>query len=793
MTLETVPAITLFPFFNSRIRDRLMRLGLLFLVSYFLWFVAHTSLAQEERETVFRGSIQPLIGKYCFDCHNADESEADLNLTPFKSAQSILEGRQTWLKVLAKIQTEKMPPEEGDQPSKDERQQLVAWLDDVLNNIDCDLLRNPGRPTIRRLNRTEYRNTVRDLLGVDYIPAIDFPADDVGYGFDNIGDVLSLPPILMEKYLKAAEEISQTAIVTEGIYGPLSQVVNGSDMQSARGGGPVGRTDRILTTTAEMTTEIEFPLDGEYEFRATGYGDQAGPEDVKMSFRIDGKDEKTVEVKATRSRPIPYTARIKMTAGKRKVGLAFLNDYYNPKAEKPGDRDRNLIVKQLEVSGPVDYEPPDLPATHRLIFIAKPDDKTSRRDAAKKVLLRLTSRAYRRPATDEEIERLLKLTDFVEEKGDSFYVGVQMALQAILVSPHFLFKVELPPESPGSDETYTLDDYQLATSISYFLWRSMPDDELFGHAWNGTLRKDDNLIGQIVRMVNHPRSRTLVDNFAEQWFQLRNLETMQPDARQFPNYNEGLLAAMRMETLLFFNSLLRTNSSVLELFSADYTFLNEQLAQHYGISGVSGNEFRRVSLRGTNRGGLLTQASILAITSNPTRTSPVKRGKWILENLLNTPPPPPAPDVMQLEDQKELTGTLRQRMEQHRRDPGCASCHQQMDPLGFALENFDAIGRWRTHDGEGQIDATGVLVSGEQFSGAIELQQILLKKKKGEFVRCLTEKMLTYALGRGLEYYDKCAVDKIVEALEKDNYRFGTLIIEIVKSEPFQRRKLELN
>jgi len=770
-----------------------MRLSCLFLFTSVLWLVADTSLAQEDRERAFRSGVQPLITKYCFDCHNADESEADLNLTPFKSAQSILEGRQTWLKVLAKIQTGKMPPKDADQPSKDERQRLVVWIDDVLNNIDCDQIRNPGRPTIRRLNRIEYRNTVRDLLGVDYIPAIDFPADDVGYGFDNIGDVLSLPPILMEKYLKASEEISQMAIVTEGITGPLDKSVLGGDMQASRGSGKIGRGDRVLSTTSEMTTQIEFPMDGVYEFRATAYGDQAGPEKVKMAYRIGGKDEKTVQVGATRSKPLPYVARIKVTAGKHKVGLAFLNDFYNPKAEKPGDRDRNLIVKQLEVSGPVDYEPPDLPATHRQIFIAKPDDDTTRHEAAAKILRRLTSRAFRRPATDAEVKRLLRLTDLAEEKGDSFYVGVQLALQAILVSPHFLFKVELPPESPGNDGTYALDDYQLATSISYFLWRSMPDDELYGHAWNGTLRKGDTLVRQVARMVNHPRSRTLVDNFAEQWFQLRNLETKQPDARQFPNYNEQLIAAMRMETLLFFNSLLRTNSSVLGLLNADYTYLNESLARHYGISGVSGDEFRRVSLRGTNRGGLLTQASILTITSNPTRTSPVKRGKWILENLLNTPPPPPAPDVMQLEDQKELKGTLRQKMEQHRRDPGCASCHQQMDPLGFALENFDAVGRWRTRDGDGQIDATGVLTSGEKFSGGIELQQTLLKKKKDEFVRCLTEKMLTYALGRGLEYYDKCAVDKVVEALEKDNYRFGTLIIEIVNSQPFQQRKLEID
>ncbi len=765
----------------------LTRSIVILLAAALLFGIATKASAQEQRDRVLRSSIQPLLKKYCLDCHNPDDAEADLNLAEFRTSQAILEGRTRWLKVLRNLQTKKMPPPEMDQPSDAERQRIVSWLDDLLNNIDCQNLHNPGRPTIRRLNRTEYRNTIRDLVGVDYEPAADFPGDDVGYGFDNIGDVLSLPPLLMEKYLTAAEEISQKAIATEGVSMPLVRKIFGADLQAGKSQVMQQRA-RGLFANGAMHTQIKLPVPGEYEFRTTAYGDQAGPQKVQMNLLIDGKTRQKFTVAAVRAKPRGYVAKIRLKAGQRKIALAFTNDYYNPKAKNPQQRDRNLVVQHLEVRGPLDYRPPNLPASHRAIVISTPGAGVTRRDASGRVLRRLASRAYRRPATTAEVDRLLRFTDLAEQKGDNFEAGIQLALQAILVSPHFLFKVEMPSDKIDQHGNYGLSDYELASSMSYFLWSSMPDQQLFADAHSGRLRQDDSLERHAIRMVNSPRSRTLIVNFAEQWLQLRNLETLRPDSRLFPSFTAQLAEAMRMETLLFFNEVLRKDGGLLDLLRADYTFLNEALAKHYGVSGISGSDFQKVSLNGTNRGGLLTHASVLTITSNPTRTSPVKRGKWILENLLNAPPPPPAPDVMELDDQEQLTGTLRQRMEQHRSDPNCASCHQQMDPLGFALENFDAIGRWRTRDGEGAIDASGEFF-GVRFLGPRQMQAALLKTKRDDFVRALTEKMLTYALGRGLEYYDKCAVDKIIKALEKDDYRFSTLIVEIVKSEPFQRRK----
>lgn len=746
------------------------------------------SAAELSRDDIFRTRIQPLVVTHCLDCHSGAKPEADLNLKPYRSSADVLAGRPVWLKALQKLRSGEMPPKDSDQPSSDDRKLLVAWLDDVLNNIDCTSNPNPGHVTIRRLNRVEYRNTVRDLVGIDYKPAADFPADDVGYGFDNIGDVLSLPPLLMEKYLAAAEEISQRAIVTAAASGPLDQRILGINLNTSSGTAKKGLHGRMLTTSGEMLTEINFPVAGEYELRALAYGDQAGGEPVKMAFLVDGKSEQTIEVKATQSTATAYLHRTTVKAGPHKVALAFLNDYYNPGAKNPAERDRNLIVEHLDVKGPANFAPQDLPDSHRKIIFVTPDKSTPSRDAARKILTRLAGRAYRRPATDDEIERLLELVSLAEREGDRFEAGIQLALEAILVSPYFLFKVETPVTGDGDR---LLTDYELATNLSYFLWSSMPDDELLLQARSGTLRQDDNLEIQVRRLLTDPKAHALVDNFAAQWLQLRSLDDRTPDPQLFPAFNSELGAAMQTETEMLFAAIVREDRSVFDLLGADFTFVNETLARHYGIDGVRGERFQRIALGGTGRGGVLTHASILTLTSNPTRTSPVKRGKWVLENLLGTPPPPPLPDAMMLEQQSELKGTLRQRMEQHRRDPRCASCHQQMDPLGFALENFDAIGKWRDRE-EGQpIDASGELPDGTKFRGAQELQQLLLLTKHDEFVHCLTERLLTYALGRGLEYYDQCAVDKITTALAENDYRFSTLVLEIVRSDPFQKRRMQ--
>ncbi len=412
------------------------------------------------------------------------------------------------------------------------------------------------------------------------------------------------------------------------------------------------------------------------------------------------------------------------------------------------------------------------------------DKGQSPRAAAREILALFATRAFRRPATEGEVERLLKLYDQAEKEGERFEHRVRLALSAVLVSPHFLFRVERDPPKAKPGTAYPIGEYELASRLSYFLWSTMPDEELFALAAKNELRK--NLAAQLQRMLKDPKSAAFVRNFAGQWLTLRKLDTVTPDAKTFPTFDAELRAAMRMETELFFEAILKEDRSILDLLDADFSFVNERLAKHYGIEGVTGKEFRRVKLP-AHRGGILTQASILTLTSNPTRTSPVKRGKWVLDQIFNTPPPPPPPDVPELKEEKRLTGSLRQVMEMHRANALCASCHQKMDPIGFAFENYDAIGAWRDRDGQAAIDPSGTLPGGPSFQGPAELKTIL-KSKKELFARCLAEKMLTYALGRGLEYYDRCAVDKILDALGHNDYRSSTILVEVVKSEPFQLR-----
>lgn len=590
----------------------------------------------------YENEIKPLLEKYCYNCHG-ERKRGDLDLRQFANVQLAAKERLVFEKVLRNLQTHEMPPEGRPQPTLDERELIGGWINQQFFTCDCDNP-DPGRVTIRRLNRAEYNNTIRDLLGVDFRPADDFPADDSGYGFDNIGDVLSLSPVLLEKYLIAAERIVDAAME-------------------------------------------------------------------------------------------------------------------NPEARK------RLFIRE------------PLPGAEL--------------EGAREIIARFATRAFRRPATPNEAGRLLKLFESARASGESFEDGIRMAAQAILISPHFLFRGELQPNPDNPKSVHPVDDFALASRLSYFLWSTMPDEELFRHAERGTLRR--NLEAQVKRMLKDPKSRAFSENFAGQWLQLRNLKIVAPDPKQFPDFDDELRAAMQQETEMFFEHVLREERSVMEFIDANYTFLNERLARLYGIEGVKGEQFRRVALKGSARGGLLTQASVLTITSNPTRTSPVKRGKWVLENILGTPPPPAPPNVPELEEshEAELTGTLRQRMEQHRDNPNCASCHARMDPIGFGFENFDTIGVWRAKDGEFAIDASGRLTSGESFDGPAEFKAILLKQKRDEFVRCLTEKVLTYALGRGLEYYDKCAVDQITKNVSRNRYKFSALVHEVTKSTPFQMRRGE--
>jgi len=716
--------------------------------------------------------IRPLLQKYCLDCHTGQDPEGKLPIDSLDPAGGI-KVRKSWQKLRDNLHSSLMPPADAEQPAPEERKKLVAWLDSHPLRIDCSGPVHPGRVTIRRLNRAEYNNTVRDLCGVDFKPADDFPNDDVGYGFDNIGDVLSLPPILLEKYLSAAETISQKAVIT----------FDEANAQTRREKG------RHLNSESEVVFEAEFPQKGHYVLRARAAAEQAGDENAKMAFRLDGKEIKVFETQnRRRSEFRNYELKLEVAAGKHKFAAAFINDFYDPNNKNERRRDRNLNIEYVEIAGPIGVRPEQLPASHKQIVFVEPGKGKSPEAAAREIFKRFASRAYRRPATDEEVARIMQLFTLGRQNGESFERSIQLGVQAVLVSPYFLFRVELEPGPGDPHGVRTLNEYELATRLSYFLWSTLPDVELFTLAHEGKLRA--NLDAQVRRMLKDPKSDALVQNFAGQWLQLRTLDLTTPDPRRFPDWGKELREAMRKETESFFAFIVREDRSILEFLDSDYTFVNERLAKHYGIEGVTGPEFQKVSLNPEQRGGLLGQASILTITSNPGRTSPVKRGKWVLENLLATPPPPAPPNVPALEEptrRREQTASLRQRLEMHRSNPSCASCHRLMDPLGFGLENYDAIGAWRTEEGKFPIDPAGALPSGDEFKGVRDLRTVL-RKRENEFRHCLAEKLMTYALGRGMELDDECTLRAVADEVKRSDNKFSSLVLAIVHSQQFQKR-----
>ncbi|HVX14660.1 MAG TPA: DUF1592 domain-containing protein [Pirellulales bacterium] len=745
--------------------------------------------ARDKSDTAFREQVKPFLAKYCADCHGGAEPESKLALDRFPDLAAADAQRDAWPKIRKYLQSRIMPPKDAAQPTAAELKAVIGWIDLHFSGVDCSLRRDPGRVTIRRLNRAEYNNTIRDLVGVDFHPADDFPVDDVGYGFDNIGDVLSMPPILLEKYLAAADQIVDKAIYVHAPDKTPKQTFLAGKVQHQ--GGAEGAGGWQFPSNGELFTEVELPARGQYVLRGRASASQAGNELAKMAFKFDDKQVHVAEVAAEWGSAELYETKLTVNKGKHRFGLAFVNDFYDPQNPDPKRRDRNLAIEYLEVQGPLDGPPPEMPESHKKILYCQPT-KGHERECAEKIISRFASRAFRRPATSDEVGRLVKFVDLAAANGESFERGIQLAVEAVLVSPKFLFRVEddsKPDEkSSNTDGIHEINEYELAARLSYFLWSSMPDDELFHDAYLGRLRK--NLRKHVGRMLKDPKSRAFVDNFVTQWLEIRKLKQLAPDPMRFPAFNDELREAMLEETRLFFGAIVDEDRSVLDLIDADFTFLNERLAKHYGIRDVTGPEFRRVHLNDPDRGGVLTQASVLTITSNPTRTSPVKRGKWILEQLLDMPPPPPPPNAGDLKDDGKVDASvsLRQRMEQHRANPLCASCHAPMDPLGFGLENFDAIGAWRDREGAIAVDASGTLPDGASFKGPRELKAVL-KQRKDDFVRCLAAKMLTYALGRGLEPYDQCAVDDIAVGLAKHDYKFSALIHGIVASDPFQKRR----
>ena len=738
----------------------------------------------------YEKKIQPLIEKYCSGCHTGADAESGLAFNNFADAKSVFRQRRIWEKVAVRIDIGDMPPADSPQPSPEDRKILTSWIQSTLNDIDCGKTPNPGSVTLRRINRYEYRNSIRDLFNIDYEPALGFPGDDVGYGFDNIADVLTLPPLLMDKYLTAAEEISRKVIIASST-GPVYNSPRKISQLTAESGGKFEGDRFVFSSNGKAPFEEQAPWTGRYTLELGMAGSAAEGRYPKVIISVDGKKVEELTVKTdTPNNPEVFKIPLKLRAGKRLLELAFVNDHYIAAKDGNPAQDTNLYIYDLRLTGQKAAERiPEsaLPEIHReLVRDSVPSATRTVADAAKDVMRRIASRAFRRPASDEELNRLASIVEKTVESGDSYEVGLQTALTAILVSPNFLFKVEEPALRIGN-EYPLLSDFELATRLSYFLWSSTPDRELLTLASKKQLRLPGVLAAQLDRMIRDERARDFVRNFAGQWLTLRKLESFTPNEGQFPDWNEQIRDLSRTETYYLFLFVMRENMSVLRLLDADFSFMNEKLARFYGIPGVQGDKFQLVSLKGQKRLGILTHASVLAVTSNPTRTSPVKRGKWILDNVLGTPPPPAPAGVPEL-DKAELVGTLRQQLEQHRANPACASCHKQMDPLGLAMENYDAIGRWRTSDRGNPIDASGELPTGQKVRNAGDLIRLLRDQKSEQFVRTLTEKLMTYGLGRGLEYYDRCAIDQILAKASKNDYRFQELLLGIITSDPFGRK-----
>lgn len=766
----------------------IMRILALVVTSLLMGSANATDWAKRNEE--FGKTIEPLLKQFCYGCHSGAQAESGLALNHFPDAKAVFRQRRIWEKVAQRLDIGDMPPVDSEQPSDTDRKLVSDWIKNTLNDIDCGKTPNPGAVTLRRINRFEYRNSIRDLFKIDYEPAAGFPGDDVGYGFDNIGDVLTLPPLLMDKYLRAAEEISQKVILAPS-SGPVYDSPRKTSQLAADSGGKFEGSRFVFFSNGKTQFEENVPWTGRYSLELGMAGSAAQGRFPQVVISVDGKkvDEVTVKTESPNNAE-SFIVPLKLRTGKRIIELAFVNDHYIEAKDGQPAQDTNLYIYDLRLTGQKAAEKVPasaLPETHReLVRDSIPSASKTVSEAAKDVMRRIASRAFRRPATDDELARLASIVDKTVQAGESYEVGLQTAISAILISPHFLFKVEEPATRLGAQYPL-LSEFELASRLSFFLWSSTPDRELLSLASKNQLRQPGVLGAQLDRMIRDDRARDFVRNFAGQWLTLRKLDNFVPNEGKFPDWNSQIRDLSRTETYYLFLYVLRENMSVLRLLDADFSFMNETLARFYGVPGIDGDKFQKVSLKGQKRMGLLTHASVLAVTSNPTRTSPVKRGKWILDNILGTPPPPAPPGVPELE-KGQLVGTLREQLEQHRANPACASCHKQMDPLGLALENYDAIGRWRTTDAGSPIDASGELPTGEKVSNPGDLIRLIRDQKSEQFARTISEKLMTYGIGRGLEYYDRCAIDQILANASKNDYRFQDLLLGIISSDPFQRK-----
>lgn len=881
----------------------------------------------ERGKETFEKKVMPVLQQYCYDCHGDGMDKGNFALDKHADYKALMADKKFWDNVREHVDTHVMPPENKDQPTNEEREAITRWIEDDVFWVDPKRP-DPGHITLRRLNRVEYNNTIRDIFRVDSRPASAFPPDDTGYGYDNIGDVLTLSPLLMEKYMKAARKVAEDAIWMK----PPTRLV-----RELRGGNfddPNEISDRLedqtrsIYSNGEIVGRLDLPTSGLWRAELKVSATQAGPEKAKFALLVDGKEVRQFEVTANlhgdeHTRWQYFHFDLPVEKGQRKVAIRFLNDYHDEKEQDPKRKDRNLFVDYLAAKGPIrlqtgdqskfldwlcegkklqgrtltvkgtdfDSHGPgvgmdseamclatnahvtrsiDIPENgkYRLRLVVGADqagpekaklkvnfgeadfgvrditvkgageyqewvfepelkkgshelrieflndytagpgqDRNAHildvtlepaaekvvapdRDMLRKWIDTLGFRAFRRPLDEADLAKLNAMADMIIADGGSTLDALKLVTEALLCSPKFLFRGGAEPTGTPEHGSAPVDEFTLASRLSYFLWSSCPDEELLRLASAGELRK--NLPAQVTRMVGDWKAYAMAENFAGQWLQLRNIDLVAPNRRLFPEFEGGIAGEMKRESLTYFDHIFRENRSVLEFLDSDYTFLNEKLARFYGIQGVKGREFRKVSLEGTPRGGILTHGSVLTLTSHPNRTSPVKRGQFVLENILGTPPPPAPQNVPAFNEDRgrKVEGTLRQRFEAHRANPSCASCHAFLDPMGFALENYDAIGRWRDTDNRQPIDATGKLLTGQTFNGAKELRKVLVEARKNEFTKCLTENMLTYALGRGLDYPDKPFVKEIVKQSASSGYKFQDIVLGVIQSPPFQRMRV---
>ncbi|HYR90076.1 MAG TPA: DUF1592 domain-containing protein [Terriglobia bacterium] len=792
-----------------------MRKNLFLLACFFavLWSASSRlhllAATQQQTSSSSAAEQRALVDKYCVTCHNQRTKTGGLVLENMDLAR-VSEGAEVWEKVIRKVRGGMMPPVGMARPDKATLDSFASSLETSIDKLAAGKP-NPGRTVLHRLNRAEYGNAIRDLFALDVDVTSFLPADYEAYGFDNIADALTMSPALMDRYLAAAWKITDLAIGNTQITPTLETFRVRSDLSQNDHveGLPIGTRGGILI-------RYNFPVDGEYVIRPKLYRETVNivrgletSHDLEITFEGDrvhlerfggGADERNAYLNPTSGGDLiekRFEKRIAVKAGPHSIGIAFLKKSSAPTVEllEPFQRERiDPItpvgipeIDKVTVEGPFNVSAPGESPSRRRIFTCSPAPNTDGLACAKKILSSLVRRAYRRPVTDAELARVVGFYQKSRGKGATFDMAIQQSLAFMLVSPQFLFRFELDPANAAPGTIYRISDLELASRLSFFIWSSIPDDQLLDLAIQGKLKNPTVLEQQVRRMLADQRARALGSNFAGQWLYLRNIRSHRPDEDIFPDFDDNLRQALQRETEMLFESIVLEDRTALDLLNADYTFLNERLAKHYKIPNVYGDQFRRVTVTDEYRKGLLGQGSILALTSYANRTSPVNRGKYVLTNILGTPPPPPPENVPPLDETPGKVLSMRDRMEQHRKNPACSGCHKLMDPIGLSLENFDAIGRWRSSDGGAKIDSSDTLFDGTKVDGPTGLRQAVLKRPE-QFVRTMTEMLLTYGLGRGIEYYDMPVVRSILKDSVRTNYKFSSIVLGIVKSEPFQMK-----